>query len=688
MNFGNALANRKQRREIKRQQEEAAAARRAASNARSNRGLVGTLGGVAGAAVAGMATGYNPATMAMGYQLGSTLGSGANSMVKPYNEQELTGMPYTQPSSFETINQVAPQVMGAYGAFQERELAKQQNDYTTNLNNLLKVAEARDMAPAATTSMIDQLNSSHRTKYELGDDNPSYMLDFQKLEQQATEAVGGNNPFDYSTQVAKVQNAITSFINGGDAESALAAYDNAPPSIKRKFAKDRAQIEREANAAKVAITRDNFRFEAAVDTAENNELKRDRENLKPFQDMLGKVTTKDEYKKLAQSFPALVASEDYERLSADAQLRFSIEVNLKKFELETAPRLEQAKKVLENAKSLVGTDKMSDEQFLVAAQNADMDEDLAQDLLSVLKSDNQNTNDKLFISKVAQIDKEKTDILGQSVAQSPEVLQGLLDSYIALYEPSNEAVERARNSINAAIEQLPQNPLKRLSLQAAPEPAPKQKLEPPPDTQEYGFLSNLLKFDFSSPSADQAAGQGNTIEAPVSRPQGEPNLRTSIGGRQRTQGGGQENQSNLENVLRLDQETLAPIGGVGMNYNQVLRENGTLVNQYNLQQTLPDLTKDSAINQRLLERNRTEQNTAEKNEAKLKKAAATRKGKEAPAAGSANGNLANVRGAGYTNNAFEGLVDRVMNDPKALGLLSSNPLFQQMLQQALNNRGQ
>ena len=181
-NFSNALANRKQRREIKRQQEEAAAARRAASNARNNRGLVSTLGGIAGAAAANyFAPGSGAVGMGLGYQLGSTLAGGANSIVKPYNAQELTGMPYTQPSAFETINQVAPMAMNAYGTYQQQELTRQQNDYTTNLNNLLKIAELQDLAPAATTKMINQLNDSHTSKYKLEGDKPTYMLDFSVL---------------------------------------------------------------------------------------------------------------------------------------------------------------------------------------------------------------------------------------------------------------------------------------------------------------------------------------------------------------------------------------------------------------------------------------------------------------------------------------------------------------------------
>ena len=70
------------------------------------------------------------------------------------------------------------------------------------------------------------------------------------------------------------------------------------------------------------------------------------------------------------------------------------------------------------------------------------------------------------------------------------------------------------------------------------------------------------------------------------------------------------------------------------------------------------------------------------------KEAATNKTNKASAQGSDNGNLANMRGGGYTSNAFEGLVDRVINDPEALRLLSRDPLFQQMFQQALDNRGQ
>ena len=81
---------------------------------------MGTLGGAAAAVGVGAMTGWNPAAMAMAYQGGSALGSGFNSIVKPYNSQEIAGMPYTQPSGWETFNQVAPAVGSAYGHTKQR----------------------------------------------------------------------------------------------------------------------------------------------------------------------------------------------------------------------------------------------------------------------------------------------------------------------------------------------------------------------------------------------------------------------------------------------------------------------------------------------------------------------------------------------------------------------------------------
>ena len=218
--YSQAVANRKTRREIKKQQEEAEAARKAASNARSNRGLISTLGGAAGAAAANyFLPGSGAAGMAMGYQLGSSLAGGVNSIVKPYNQQEIAGMPYTQPSGWETFNQVAPQVASAYGAYQQNQAKLQQDEYTNSINNILNLTKIGDLNPAATTEMIGKLNQQHTAKYEL-DSPPGYMMDVSTLDSLGTGDKG------WGAQKASFAADIEGGIKRGDVAAIEALKDS------------------------------------------------------------------------------------------------------------------------------------------------------------------------------------------------------------------------------------------------------------------------------------------------------------------------------------------------------------------------------------------------------------------------------------------------------------------------------
>jgi hypothetical protein len=218
--YSQAIANRKTRREIKKRQEEAEAARKAASNARSNNGLISTLGGAAGAAAANyFLPGSGAAGMAMGYQLGSSLAGGVNSIVKPYNSQEIAGMPYTQPSGWEQFNQVAPQVASAYGAYQQNQAKLQQDEYTNSINNILNLTKIGDLNPAATTEMIGKLNDQHTAKYEL--DSPTgYMMNVSTLDSLGTGDKG------WSVQKASFATDIEGGIARGDVASIEALQDS------------------------------------------------------------------------------------------------------------------------------------------------------------------------------------------------------------------------------------------------------------------------------------------------------------------------------------------------------------------------------------------------------------------------------------------------------------------------------
>jgi len=108
---------------------------------------------------------------------------------------------------------------------------------------------------------------------------------------------------------------------------------------------------------------------------------------------------------------------------------------------------------------------LTEEDFMQLANNAGLDEANANNLWLITQAKGQADRDQLFISKVAQIDKDNTDLFGNSVAKTPAVLRGLLDSYIQLYEPSPDQVDKARASIETAIQALPQNPLSRINAE-------------------------------------------------------------------------------------------------------------------------------------------------------------------------------------------------------------------------------
>jgi hypothetical protein len=454
--FSNALANREQRRELKRREEEAAAARRAASNARNNRGLVSTLGGIAGATAANyFLPGSGAVGMGLGYQLGSTLAGGANSIVKPYNSQELTGMPYTQPGAFETINQVAPMAMNAYGTYQQQELTRQQNDYTTNLNNLLKIAELQDLAPAATTKMINQLNESHASKYKLEGEKPTYMLDFSVL--GSPEDAG--SPYNYRSGLKQQENNLNSLVSTGDVQAVEAAYGALPDVVKRTLSKNLDQYKREAAAARVALEDKNLERQFRIED-------QDRQNLGEFNKLLDEVKTREQFATFKEKFlPQMQESKQYNQLSPGSQEFLNARIALKTYQLDTTEKLESAKKLMDEAKGLASSGSLTEEDFMQLANNAGLDEANATNLWLITQAKGQADRDQLFISKVAQIDKDNTDLFGNSVAKTPAVLRGLLDSYIQLYEPSPDQVDKARASIETAIQALPQNPLSRINAE-------------------------------------------------------------------------------------------------------------------------------------------------------------------------------------------------------------------------------
>ena len=532
MNFGNALANRKQRRAIKRQQEEAAAARRAASNARSNRGLVGTLGGVAGAAVAGMAGGYNPATMALGYQLGSTLGSGLSSMTKPYNQQELTGMPYTQPSSFETINQVAPQVMGAYGAFQERELAKQQNDYTTNLNNLLKVAEFQDMAPAATTGMINQLNASHRTKYDLGDESPSYMLDFNKM----TTGVD-SDAMGYRAGIATANTAIKSAINRGAVDEVNQIYAALSDSQKRGLEKTLSSASADAQFEKDKLDSSRKRAEQLSKSTKNTEA---RNAFKLFDGELKKVTTSEEFEQAKETYNSIIKSELYGEMPEIFQTLFQQSFEAKEFELMQKPKLDFAR---EYFKELQGQRDVSEDIFIAKAKKTGLyDDQEAAALYDIYALENQSDRNDKFIEKMRGLKLTNTDILGNSVAENEAVLKAYAAYYAQLFNPTEEVYQQGLEAIDIAGAGLPQDLLRTTQGNQDSEVSEVSEVESSSpqssDNSIYAFGRNALNSLIGND--DQAEEQQGTTTSSVEEMSPQTRARPAL------QSGGQENQVLVE----------------------------------------------------------------------------------------------------------------------------------------------
>lgn len=533
MNFGNALANRKQRRAIKRQQEEAAAARRAASNARSNRGLVGTLGGVAGAAVAGMAGGYNPATMALGYQLGSTLGSGLSSMTKPYNQQELTGMPYTQPSSFETINQVAPQVMGAYGAFQERELAKQQNDYTTNLNNLLKVAEFQDMAPAATTGMINQLNASHRTKYDLGDESPSYMLDFNKMTTGVDSGAMG-----YRAGIETAKTAIESAINRGAVDEVNQIFAALSDSQKRGLGTTLSTASANAQFEKDKLDTSRKRAKQLSKSTKNTEA---RNAFKLFDGQLEKITTPEEFEQAKGTYNSIIKSELYGEMPEIYKNLFQQSFEQKEFELTQKPKLDFAR---EYFKELQGQGDVSKDIFIAKAKETGLyDDQEAAALYDIYALENQSDRDDKFIEKMRGLKLTNTDILGNSVAENEAVLKAYAAYYAQLFNPTEEVYQQGLEAIDIAGAGLPQDALKRTNQKnqdSEVSEVSEVELSSPQssDNSLSGFIRNTLNYNIGND--DQAEAQQGTTTSSVEEMSPQTRARPAL------QSGGQENQVLVE----------------------------------------------------------------------------------------------------------------------------------------------
>jgi hypothetical protein len=443
--YSQAVANRKTRREIKKQQEEAAAAARSAQNARSNRGFMGTLGGAAAAVGVGATTGWNPATMAMAYQAGSALGSGVNSIVKPYNQQEVRGMPYTQASGWETFNQVAPAVGSAYGAYQTAQQQQQQSDYNNQLNNLLKMHQIMDMNPAATTGMINQLNSDHTKKYELDGKQP-YMFDMG-----ATSGVSADQ-FNYKQTMSNMSAAENDAITNGnlewfeqnkDHEYFNRAGKDFETSLKYAAQNNKANLaeaERKTDAANRAEEKHNM----AV--TEYTQSQADR-MIEPFVESIKLANNEKEVLRLSENLDEEFSNN--KNWTQNQKALLSNQLSAKYHDVVVKPKQETYGKELEKMVKNINsqTSPTVKDEFIKIGKLAGLSNDEIEGIWVAGHNEAGAARDESFLTKIKNLDLWNVDIMGKEIRRDPEVVRQQISYIWRVTGASRGALDQAYDAV-------------------------------------------------------------------------------------------------------------------------------------------------------------------------------------------------------------------------------------------------
>jgi HEPN domain-containing protein len=406
---------------------------------------MGTLGGAAAAIGVGATGGWNPATMAMAYQAGSALGSGVNSIVKPYNQQEVRGMPYTQASGWETFNQVAPAVGSAYGAYQTAQQQQQQSDYNNQLNNLLKMHQIMDMNPAATTGMINQLNSDHTKKYELDGKQP-YMFDMG-----ATSGVS-TDQFNYKQTMSNMSAAENDAITNGnlewfeqnkDHEYFNRAGKDFETSLKYATQNNKANL---AEAERKADTANRAAEKHDMAVTEYTQSQADR-MIEPFAESIKSANNEEDLLRLSKNLDEEFSKN--ENWTQNQKALLSNQLSAKYHDVVVKPKQETYGKELEKMVKNINsqTSPTVKDEFIKIGKLAGLSNDEIEGIWVAGHNEAGAARDESFLTKIKNLDLWNVDIMGKEIRRDPEVVRQQISYIWRVTGASRGALDQAYDAV-------------------------------------------------------------------------------------------------------------------------------------------------------------------------------------------------------------------------------------------------